>query len=202
MEDFAIDIVVGKKTTAKTIRLELPKFTLIGATTKVGMLTAPLLSRFGIVLNMDFYSIEDIKNILKRSAKLLLTEITPEATEEIAKCSRGIPRIANQLLKRIHDYAVYHDKKTINLEIAKEGLKFLGYNEYGLNDTDLKYLDVLINRFKMKPVGLNTLIATLSMDKYTIEEVIEPYLLRIGLIEKTSRGRKATELAKKIMEKK
>jgi len=201
MEDFVIDIVIGKKTTAKTVRLDLPKFTLIGATTKAGMLTSPLLSRFGIVLNMDFYNTDEIKEIIKRSAGILKADITDEATEEIAKASRGIPRIANQLLKRIHDFSVYKGKNVIDLEISKEGLRFLGYNEYGLNERDLKYLDILVNKFNMKPVGLNTLIATLSLDKYTIEEIIEPYLLRIGLIEKTPRGRVATDLAKSILKK-
>jgi len=201
MEDFVIDIVIGKKTTAKTVRLDLPKFTLIGATTKAGMLTSPLLSRFGIIFNMDFYNVDEIKEIIKRSAKILKADITDEATEEIAKASRGIPRIANQLLKRIHDFSVYKNKKIIDLETAKEGLKFLGYNEYGLNETDLKYLDILVNKFNMKPVGLNTLMATLSLDKYTIEEIIEPYLLRIGLVEKTPRGRVATDLAKNLLKK-
>jgi len=199
MEDFAIDIVIGKKTTAKTIRLNLPKFTLIGATTRAGMLTLPLLSRFGIILNMNFYTIEEMKQIIKRSAEILKTEITEEATEEIAKASRGVPRIANQLLKRIHDFAVYHNKNIIDKDTAKEGLKFLGYNEYGLNEMDIKYLDTLVNKFGMKPVGLNTLMATLSVDRWTIEEIIEPYLLRLGLIEKTPRGRKATERAKKFL---
>jgi Holliday junction DNA helicase RuvB len=201
MEDYVIDIVIGKKTTAKTIRLELPKFTLIGATTKAGMLTSPLLSRFGIILNMNFYTIDEIKRIIKRSATILNAKISEEGTSIIAKASRGIPRIANQLLKRIYDFAIYHNREIIDKETAEKGLKFLGYNELGLNQIDIKYLEILVKKFNMKPVGLNTLIATLSLDRYTIEEIIEPYLLRLGLIEKTPRGRAATEEARKLIEK-
>ena len=199
LEDFCIDIVIGKKTTAKTIRLNLPKFTLIGATTKVGMLTNPLISRFGIILKMDFYSDEELKDIIKRSAKILNIKITDEGALEIAKVSRGTPRIANRLLKRVYDFSLVKGKDIIDKNIAKEGLKFLGINELGLEEQDIKYLKVLIEDFNSKPVGLNTLVSALAEDKYTIEELIEPFLIRLGLIEKTNRGRIATEKAKQIL---
>ena len=199
LEDFCIDIVIGKKTTAKTIRINLPRFTLIGATTKVGMLTNPLISRFGIILKMDFYTNEELKKIIKRSAKILGIDITEDGAIEIAKVSRGTPRIANRLLKRIHDFCIVNRKTIIDGKIAKEGLRFLGINSFGLEEIDIKYLKLLVYDFNCKPVGLNTIISALSEDKYTVEEVIEPYLIRLGLIEKTQRGRIPTEKAKQIL---
>ena len=199
MEDYSIDIVIGKKTTAKTIRINLAKFTIIGATTKVGMLTTPLISRFGIIIKMDFYSESELKEVIKRSAKILGINITEEGALEIAKRSRGTPRIANILLKRVYDYSLYHNYTEINEKVSKEAFKFLGINEFGLNKEDIKYLDLLVNRFSLKPVGLNTITSTLSEDKYTIEELIEPYLLRLGFIEKTPKGRVATKLATKFL---
>lgn len=199
MEDYSIDIVIGKKTTAKTIRINLAKFTIIGATTKVGMLTTPLISRFGIIIKMDFYSESELKEVIKRSAKILGINITEEGALEIAKRSRGTPRIANILLKRVYDYSLYHNYTEINERVSKEAFKFLGINEFGLTKEDIKYLNLLVNRFNLKPVGLNTITSTLSEDKYTIEEFIEPYLLRVGFIEKTPKGRVATELATKFL---
>ena len=199
LEDFCIDIIVGKKTTAKTIRINLPRFTLIGATTRLGMLTNPLISRFGIILKMDFYTINELKEIIKRSANILGIRITDEGAEEIAKVSRGTPRIANRLLKRVHDLCIVDKKEIIDKNLSKKALEFLGINGYGLEETDIKYLKVLIEDFNCKPVGLNTLVSALSEDKYTVEEIIEPYLIRIGLIEKTPRGRIPTEKAKKFL---
>ncbi len=199
MEDFSIDIVIGKKTTAKTIRVDLAKFTIIGATTKVGMLTTPLISRFGIVIKMDFYTENELKDVIKRSAKLLNIKITEEGALEIARRSRGTPRIANMLLKRVYDYSIYHNYYEIDKKISREALDFLGINEFGLNKDDIKYLDLLINKFNSRPVGLNTITSTLSEDRYTIEEVIEPFLLRLGFIEKTPKGRIVTDLAKNFI---
>ncbi len=199
LEDFCIDVIIGKKTTAKTIRINLPKFTLIGATTRIGMLTNPLISRFGIILKMEFYTEEELKEIIKRSASILGIKITDEGALEIGKVSRGTPRIANRLLKRVYDYSIVHNKDVIDLETVKEALKFLGINSYGLDDTDIKYLKLLVEKFNGKPVGLNTIVSALAEDKYTVEEIIEPYLLRLGLIERTSRGRIATERAKNFL---
>ena len=199
LEDFCIDIIVGKKTSAKTIRINLPQFTLIGATTKLGMLTNPLISRFGIILKMDFYTDEELKRIIKRSANILGIQITEEGALEIAKVSRGTPRIANRILKRVHDFCIVEKREVIDKEITQKALRFLGINEYGLEEIDIKYLKILIEDFNCKPVGLNTLVSALAEDKYTVEEIIEPYLIRLGLIEKTSRGRIPTEKAKQFL---
>ncbi|NPA13108.1 MAG: Holliday junction branch migration DNA helicase RuvB [Aquificae bacterium] len=198
IEDFHLDIVIGKGTTAKTVRLNLPQFTLIGATTKAGMLTQPLLSRFGIILNMDFYDIKSLTQIVIRSASILGIQITPEGAEEIAKSSRGTPRIANRLLRRVYDYAVIHNNGIVDKETSRKALAFLGIDSNGLDQIDRKYLSLLVNTYSGKPVGLNTLSSALGETKRTIEEVIEPYLIQQGLVKKTPRGRVATDKAIKL----
>ncbi|WP_456384064.1 Holliday junction branch migration DNA helicase RuvB [Persephonella sp.] len=201
MEDFKIDIVIGKGSASRSVRIDLPKFTLIGATTRAGMLTSPLLSRFGILLSMDFYDIHSLKRIILRSAGILQIQISPEAALEIARRSRGTPRIANRLLKRVHDYAVVHGNGTVDRETAVEALDFLEIDENGLDPTDRKYLQILVNRYGGKPVGLNTISSALSESKNTIEEVIEPFLIREGYIQKTPRGRIPTEKAFEVVKK-
>ncbi len=197
MEDYKIDIILGKGKSARSIRLDIKPFTLIGATTRTGLLTSPLLSRFGIVLNFDYYTIEAIKQIIKRTASILNFYIDEQSAYEIAKRSRGIPRIANKLTKRVLDYLTIKYDGKIDRKKTLEALKFLGIDKYGLNNIDRKYLSVLIYQFNCKPVGINTISTALNESKDTIEEMIEPYLLRTGMIEKTSRGRKPTEKAVK-----
>ncbi|MEO0138681.1 MAG: Holliday junction branch migration DNA helicase RuvB [candidate division WOR-3 bacterium] len=192
MEDFYIDVIVDKGPGAKTLRLHLPKFTLIGATTRMGLLSKPLLSRFGIVLRLDYYSPEEIVQILKRSADILDVKAEEGALIEIAKRSRGTPRIANNLLKRVRDFLHVRGGDVITREMAIEALEKMGIDELGLNEEDLRYLRALFEKFRGGPVGLKTLSAALSEDEGTLEEVIEPYLLRMGLIEKTPRGRVLT----------
>ncbi len=189
MEDFYIDIVVDKGPGAKTLRLHLPKFTLIGATTRMGLLSKPLLSRFGIVLRLDYYSPEELVEILKRSANILNVEFESEALFEIARRSRGTPRGANNLLRRVRDFLVAKGKDVITKDMAINALKKMGIDDLGLNEEDKRYLKIIYTKFRGGPVGLKTLAAALSEDEGTIEEVIEPYLLRMGLIERTPRGR-------------
>ena len=192
MEDFYIDVVIDKGAGARTVRLPLPRFTLIGATTRMGLLTKPLRSRFGIVLRLDYYSTEELAEILRRAASLLGVEATEEALLEIARRSRGTPRIANNLLRRVRDFAQAEGKGRIDLSVAHKALERLGVDELGLTADDLRYLRTLYEKFRGGPVGLKTLAAALSEDEGTIEEVIEPYLLRMGLIERTPRGRVLT----------
>lgn len=195
MEDFKIDIVIGKGTGSRSIRLDLPKFTLIGATTRVGMLTSPLLSRFGIVLNFDYYDIEALSKIVAEVVKKSNLSITKDASIEIAKRSRGTPRTAKMVVKRVIDFAVVKGIENISLEDTLEALEFFEIDENGLSILDKRYLEVLVKRYRGKPVGLNTIVSALSEDKYTVEETIEPYLIRMGFIEKTPRGRIPTEKA-------
>ena len=195
MEDYKIDIILGKGQSSKSIRLDIPKFTLIGATTRTGLLTSPLLSRFGIILNFDYYEKDVLKEVIKRTAILLKIDITEDAALEIAKRSRGTPRIANRLLKRVHDFALIKHTGQITQKIAEEALNFFEIDEYGLDITDRKYLDALVNKFNGKPVGINTIASTISEDKGAIEEIIEPYLLRLGFITRTPKGRIPTEKA-------
>lgn len=192
MEDFYIDVIVDKGPGAKTLRIHLPKFTLIGATTRMGLLSKPLLSRFGIVLRLDYYSPDEIVEILKRSTRILGVKAEDGALMEIARRSRGTPRIANNLLKRVRDFLHVRGGDAITREMAIEALEKMGIDELGLNEEDLRYLKVLFGKFRGGPVGLKTLSAALSEDEGTLEEVIEPYLLRMGLIEKTPRGRVLT----------
>jgi len=192
MEDFGIDIVLGKGPSANSIRINLPRFTLIGATTKVSMLSSPLRDRFGHNYKLDFYCLDDIKKIVKRSAEILDVTVDEDAASEIAKSSRQTPRIANRLLKRVRDYADYKDSGIVNLEIAKEALTALGIDEIGLDQVDREILKSIIHKFGGGPVGINTIAATTSEEEETIEDVYEPYLLKLGMIERTPRGRIAT----------
>ena len=195
LEDFTLDIVIGQGPTGKSIRINLPKFTLIGATTRAGSLTTPLRDRFGIVERLELYDEKDLATIVKRSAKILNIEIDEEATNEIAKRSRGTPRIANRLLKRVSDYALVLGDGNINLEITKTALDNLDIDEIGLNATDIKLLNALIVQYRGRPVGIDTLATTLGEETSTIEDVYEPYLIQIGFISRTPRGRIAMPAA-------
>lgn len=195
MEDFGIDIVLGKGPSANSIRLNLPRFTLIGATTKVSMLTSPLRERFGHNFKLDFYTLEEIKEIILRSAKILECKIEDEAAKKLAKCSRQTPRIANRLLKRVRDYVDYKDKDFIDVKIVEEALKNLGIDFRGLDNVDREILRSIIEKFGGGPVGLNTIAATTSEEEDTIEDVYEPYLIKLGMLDRTPRGRIATETA-------
>lgn len=195
MESGVLDIIIGKGPSARTIQLDLPAFTLIAATTRVALISSPLRSRFsGGVFRLEFYSDEEIAQIVRRSSKLLETELEEEALEEIAKRSRFTPRTANYFLKRCRDFAQVHKKK-LNKETVREALKMLAVDEIGLNASDRKFLEVLIEKFNGGPVGLKTISAALSEEEATVEEVLEPYLIQLGLLERTARGRVATEKA-------
>ena len=189
LEDFTLDIMIGKGPSAKSIRIDLPKFTLIGATTKAGSLTTPLRDRFGIIHRLELYSIEDLATIVKRSSKILEIEIDDESSNEIARRSRGTPRIANRLLKRVRDYALVLGNGNIDLKITKVALNNLEIDELGLDEIDRKILETMILTYKGKPVGIETLSATIGEEIETIEDVYEPYLIQIGFIARTPRGR-------------
>ena len=189
LEDYTLDIVIGKGPSAKSIRIDLPKFTLIGATTKAGSLTTPLRDRFGIVHRLELYSTEDLATIIKRSAKILKIEIDEESAVEIARRSRGTPRIANRLLKRVRDYAAVLGDGTINLKIAKHALNQLEIDELGLDEIDRKILDTMITQYQGKPVGIEAIAVSIGEEIDTIEDVYEPYLIQIGFITRTPRGR-------------
>ena len=196
MEDFAIDIVIGKGAAARSIRLDLPKFKLVGATTRAGLLTAPLRDRFGVVSRLEFYSTQDLMTIIRRSAEVLHVKIDERGAEELARRSRGTPRLANRLLKRVRDYAqVCHDG-VITLQVANEALDLLDVDKYGLDQSDRNILLTMMNKFRGGPVGLDTLAAALGEDSGTLEEVYEPYLIKNGFIQRTPRGRVVTELAR------
>jgi Holliday junction DNA helicase RuvB len=197
MEDFAIDIVIGKGQGAKSIRLDLPKFTLIGATTRAGMLTAPLRDRFGVISRLEFYNVSELMMIIKRSAGVLGMDIDEEGALELAKRSRGTPRIANRLLRRVRDFAEVERKKLIDYNMAKEALDRLDVDSAGLDDTDRNIINTIIYKFNGGPVGLDTLAAAIGEDAGTIEEVYEPYLIKNGFINRTGRGRVVTELCYK-----
>lgn len=189
LEDYKLDIIIGKGPTAKSIRINLPKFTIVGATTKAGSLTTPLRDRFGIVERLELYSLEDLKTIIKRTAGILNVGIDKESIEEIARRSRGTPRIANRLVKRIRDYAIVVGDGKIDISIAKLGLDKLEIDSLGLDKIDRKILDVMINKYAGKPIGIETLATTVGEDIDTIEDVYEPYLIQIGFIARTPRGR-------------
>jgi Holliday junction DNA helicase RuvB len=189
LEDYTLDIVIGKGPSAKSIRLDLPKFTLIGATTKAGALTTPLRDRFGIVSRLELYSIKDLTTIIKRSSKILKIQIEESAAVEIARRSRGTPRIANRLLKRVRDYALVLGDGNIDLKIAKHALNQLEIDELGLDEIDRKLLETMIIQYSGKPVGIEALAATIGEEISTIEDVYEPYLIQIGFIARTLRGR-------------
>lgn len=195
MEDFAIDIMLGKEASARSIRLDLPRFTLVGATTRAGLLTAPLRDRFGIVQKMEFYTNEELKTIVKRSAGVLDVEIDDEGADRIARRSRGTPRLANRLLKRVRDFAEVRYDGRITSEAADYALDILDVDRLGLDMNDRAYLLTIIEKFNGGPVGIDTIAASLSEDTGTLEDVIEPYLLMNGLIQRTPRGRVATEAA-------
>ena len=192
MEDFAIDIMLGKESSARSIRLELPHFTLVGATTRAGLLSAPLRDRFGVVQRMEFYTPEELCVIVKRSAKV---EIEPEGAIELAKRSRGTPRLANRLLKRVRDFAQVKYDGVITKEVADFALDIMDVDKMGLDQNDRNILLMIIEKFSGGPVGLDTLAAALGEDAGTLEDVYEPYLLMNGLINRTPRGRMATENA-------
>ena len=189
LEDFTLDIVIGKGPSAKSIRIDLPKFTLIGATTKAGALTTPLRDRFGIIHKLELYTPEDLKTIVIRSAKILEIEIDEKAAFEIARRSRGTPRIANRLLKRVRDYAAVLGDGDITLKIAKHALNQLEIDELGLDETDRKMLELMINQYQGRPVGIETIATSLGEEVDTIEDVYEPYLIQIGFTTRTPRGR-------------
>lgn len=194
MEDYSIDIIVGKDSTANSIRIDLPPFTLIGATTRCGDLSAPLRDRFGIVHQLNYYNKNELQQIVERTAGIFNFEIDFESSLEIAKRSRGTPRVANRLFRRVRDFAQYiNEDEKIDLEVTKLSLKKLNIDEYGLNDTDRKYLRAIIERFKGGPVGLNALAASISEEANTLEDVYEPYLLQEGFVVRTPRGRMVTE---------
>lgn len=195
MEDFALDLILGKGPSAKTMRIDLPRFTLIGATTKMGALSSPLRDRFGSVMRLDFYEEDDLQKIVKRSADILGVKIDPDGVKEIAKRARKTPRIANRILKRVRDYAQVKHDGTISAKIAKEALDKLSIDELGLDRNDREYLKTVVSKFRGGPVGLDTLSAALSEDRDTIEDVIEPYLMRLGFIDRTKQGRIATPAA-------
>lgn len=195
LEDFKLDILVGEGVAAHSVQLELPPFTLIGATTRAGMLTSPLRDRFGIVHRLAFYNMKELQEIIERSASILKIKIEKQGSEEIAKRSRGTPRIANRLLRRVRDFADVKTKGIINVEIAKEALEALKVDEAGLEQLDRDYLSLIIQKFSAGPVGLDTLATALGEERSTLEDMIEPYLLQQGFIMRTPRGRIATDLA-------
>ncbi len=195
MEDFAIDIMIGKGSSARSIRLDLPKFTLVGATTRAGMLTAPLRDRFGVVNRLEFYTEKELQTIIVRSANVLGVEIEPNGALEIGRRSRGTPRLANRLLKRVRDFAQVKYDGVITEEVALYALDLLDVDKYGLDYVDRNILDTIILKFQGGPVGLDTLAASIGEDSGTIEDVYEPYLLKNGFIQRTPKGRVATELA-------
>lgn len=195
MEDYSIDVVIGKDTSARSIRLDLPKFTLVGATTRVGMLTAPLRDRFGVVERMQYYEVEELKKIVMRSAKLFQTEIAEDSAREIARRSRGTPRLANRLLKRVRDFAQVRYDGVISKQVVDETLDLLEVDKLGLDHLDRGILITMIEKFSGGPVGLDTLAASLGEDRGTIEDMYEPYLLQEGLIMRTPKGRVVTDKA-------
>ena len=195
LEDFKLDILVGEGIAAHSVQLELPPFTLIGATTRAGMLTSPLRDRFGIVHRLTFYNVKELQEIVERSASILNIEIEGQGSAEIAKRSRGTPRIANRLLRRVRDFADVKTNGIINIQIAKEALETLKVDEAGLEQLDRDYLSLIITKFSAGPVGLDTLATALGEERSTLEDMIEPYLLQQGFIMRTPRGRIATDLA-------
>jgi Holliday junction DNA helicase RuvB len=195
MEDYQLDLLIGQGAAARSIKLELPKFTLIGATTRAGLITAPLRGRFGIVFHLDFYPHEDLEIICKRSAEILGVKIDDDGAREIARRSRGTPRIVNRLLRRVRDYAEVDYDGNITREVASDALNRMEVDTYGLDEMDRKLLLTIIEKFNGGPVGLGTISASIHEEKDSIEEIIEPYLIQIGFLDRTPRGRLATPLA-------
>ena len=199
MEDYVLDIMVGKGPSARSIRLNLPHFTLIGATTRAGMLTSPLRDRFGVICRLDMYTPEQLNRIVTRSAAILGVETRPEGCMALARRSRGTPRIANRLLKRVRDYAQVHADGVITGEVADSALNMLGIDELGLDDDDRRILSAIVDKFGGGPVGLDTLAASTGDEDVTIEDVVEPFLLQLGFISRTPRGRIALPAAYRPM---
>ncbi|SEC72973.1 Holliday junction branch migration DNA helicase RuvB [Paenibacillus sp. GP183] len=195
MEDYALDIIIGKGPSARSVRLDLPTFTLVGATTRVGLLSAPLRDRFGVVSRLEYYNVEELTYIVSRTADILQVQIVGEAAREIGMRSRGTPRIANRLLKRVRDYAQVRGDGIITLDMAKSSLRLLQVDDLGLDEIDHKMLRAVIRNFQGGPVGLDTIAATIGEESQTIEDVYEPYLLQIGFLQRTPRGRTVTPLA-------
>jgi len=195
MEDYALDIIIGKGPSARSIRLDLPRFTMIGATTRAGMVTAPLRDRFGVICRLEYYTDEELFKIIKRSARILKIDTDEAGAFEIVRRSRGTPRVANRLLKRVRDFAQVKASGVIDKETADRALKLLEIDDMGLDDIDKKMMLTIINKFDGGPVGLDTLAASIGEDSGTIEDVYEPYLLQIGFINRTPRGRVATNSA-------
>lgn len=199
MESYALDIIAGKGLMAESLRIDLPHFTLIGATTRPSLLTSPLRDRFGATFSLDFYQEEEIGKIISRSARILNVNLDQGAIKEIAKRARFTPRVANRLLKRVRDYAEVHDKKIINAEVACQALDLLEIDEKGLTPADQRLLKIIFEKFNSGPTGIKTLAAALSEDDETIEEIYEPYLMRIGFLDRTPRGRILTRAAKEYL---
>ena len=197
MEDYNLDIMIGQGPSARSIKLELPPFTLVGATTRAGLLTSPLRDRFGVVHRLDYYSSEELETIITRSSSILKIEIHPEGAGEIARRSRGTPRISNRLLKRVRDYAQVKANGVITKDVAEKSLAMMEIDHFGLDKMDHKLMLTLIEKFRGGPVGVESLAASISEEKDTIEDVLEPYLMQSGFIQRTPRGRIATEIAYK-----
>lgn len=195
MEDFALDIIIGKGPSARTVRLDLPPFTMIGATTRAGLLSAPLRDRFGVVCRLEYYTVDELTYIVSRAADILQVQIVGEAAEEIGKRSRGTPRIANRLLKRVRDFAQVKGDGIITIEMAQTALQLIRVDDLGLDQIDHKFLHSIITQFSGGPVGVDTIAATIGEESQTIEDVYEPYLLQIGFLQRTPRGRVATPQA-------
>ncbi len=189
MEDFCIDLIIGDGPAARTVKINLPKFTLVGATTRLGLLTNPLRDRFGITFKLDFYTQTELEDVVKRASKIFNIDISGEVATEIAKCSRGTPRVAVKLLRRIRDYANFNNSNSICIELVRSSLEKLHIDQIGLDNLDYKYINFIINNYNGGPVGIDTIAAGLSEEKDTIEDTIEPYLLQIGFINRTPRGR-------------
>ena len=197
MEDYKLDIMIDSGPNARTVQISLPKYTLVGATTRAGMLTSPLRDRFGIRFRLDYYNADDLTQIVNRSSHILDIDIDKDASHEIAKRARGTPRIANRLLKRTRDFADFDDKDSIDLEISKKALAALDVDEFGLDEMDKEIILAIIEKYRGGPVGLNTLAVAVNEDPGTIEEVYEPFLIQQGFIQRTPRGREVTKLAYK-----
>ena len=197
MEDYKLDIMIDSGPSARTVQISLPKYTLVGATTRAGMLTSPLRDRFGIRFRLNYYDADDLTQIVNRSSHILDISVDKDASYEIAKRARGTPRIANRLLKRTRDFADFDDKDSIDLEISKKALAALDVDEFGLDEMDKEIILAIIEKYRGGPVGLNTLAVAVNEDPGTIEEVYEPFLIQQGFIQRTPRGREATQLAYK-----
>lgn len=195
MEDFALDIIIGKGPAARSIRLDLSKFTLVGATTRAGSLSAPLRDRFGVISKFEIYTVEELKTIIMRSANILGITIDDESLEEMAKRSRGTPRVANRILKRVRDFSQVEGQNDINMSITQKALEALGVDNLGLEFLDREILKTIIQRFKGGPVGIDTIAASIGEERITIEDVYEPYLIQVGLLHRTPKGRVVSEMA-------